>query len=269
MANRAHRDDEKRPPLAAVDALKRWLDERGLAKAALADPLMTDKQAIQRLLGGVGYLSRTQRRVLEEITEGAVTAKMLEGKQKVPKLKPPAPPPVRPTQAPAKAKAAPSPTAEDEAPDEPNVAPTKAPAAKAGPVDPNDVAAILQKLAPGVLPKVFRDAMVDAGYMQDEMGRSRPVANPVLRHKIREWLTEYLLGKARQRERDDREAPPERDEDLIGELNTLIAGARRRLEAEAAKLQAAKPQVQQPKPAAVPAAATIKPAMPVNGGGKP
>lgn len=268
MANRAHRDDEKRPPLAAVDALKRWLDERGLAKAALADPLMTDKQAIQRLLGGVGYLSRTQRRVLEEITEGAVTAKMLEGKQKVPKPKQPPAPPVRPTQAPAPAKAAPSPTEEDVAPDEANVAPTKA-AKASGLVDPNDVAAILQKLAPGVLPKVFRDAMVDAGYMADEMGRSRPVANPVLRHKIREWLTEYLLGKARQRERDDREAPPERDEDLIGELNTLIAGARRRLEAEAAKLQAAKPQVQAPTKPAVPAAATIKPAMPVNGGGKP
>lgn len=105
--------------------------------------------------------------------------------------------------------------------------------------DPNDVASILQKLAPGVVPNLIRDAMVAGGYVKDpRTGAFAPVKSEVLRQRTREWLMEQLHGKPRQRELDNREAPPERDEDLLVDLATIIKGARLRVTLAAEKAKA-------------------------------
>jgi len=243
VGRRTHKDQELKPPAAALVALQRWLDSRGAYRAELVEALGVPKSFVSRLFAGEAYLGAKQRKALEKLTAGVVTAAILAGEQKVPK----------PLRSP-RAQQRPITSAEV---DEPAAAPVHS-----APTDvaPNDVAAIMAKLAPGVVPQLVRDAMVACGYVKDpKTGEFAPVKSEALRQRTREWLMEHLHGKARQRDRDEREAPPERDEDLIIELNNLITGARRRLEKEVAR---AKAEEERQKAAAIPAVPGTKPAAP-------
>ncbi|HEY3450764.1 MAG TPA: hypothetical protein VGK67_30690 [Myxococcales bacterium] len=220
MSRARHTHGEVRPPAVAVEALKAWLEERGEYKSALAEPLGTNVMQVQRILAGTGYLSKQQRAAVERLTAGIVTEGMLAGTQKVPR----SPRPPREVQRGQAAEVSPLPV--------PGTA-ARGSAPKLGVPD------VLAKLAAGLLPRVIQDAMVDGGLVPDpKTGRCSPVQSPVLRHRIREWLAQELLGKPRAREVVERDQRLARDEDLIDRLRALEVGARRRRDAEIARVAA-------------------------------
>jgi hypothetical protein len=199
MSREPHKDREIKPPLAARDALLAWLDAKGLHRAVLCEPLVTHQTQVARVLQGIGYLSATQRRAVEQFTSGAITAKMLEGKARVPPAPKQVPPP-RPSAA-----EGPTRTATPAPPDRNT---------------PEDIQDVLAKLAP-TGKAMLVSALRDAGILPGPDGQMHPAKSEALRQRCREWAFAEIAGKPLARERVEEKAEPVAVGELLAKLATI------------------------------------------------
>ncbi len=191
MSRTLHTDREMKLPKDVRDALKDWLKDNGWDRAALCDPLATHQTQVARIFSGVGYISATQRRALEKFTGGVFTVRMLEGKEKPPKVAvAPAPEPPPPPSADVQA--------------------------------PEDIAAVLVKLAPTAKAALV-SALRDAGILPWPDGQFRPAKSEALRQRCREWVFAEIAGKPTAREKSEERAEPVLEAELQAKLEAIEA----------------------------------------------
>lgn len=84
MTKRAHVDGERKPSWPALRALDEWLLKRSLPRAHLGPVLSANAMQISRIFNGTGCMSETQCRSVETLTDGVITAAMLQGRSPPP-----------------------------------------------------------------------------------------------------------------------------------------------------------------------------------------
>jgi DNA-binding transcriptional regulator YdaS (Cro superfamily) len=185
MTRKAHRDNELKPPADALVALDQWLNDNGLRRVALAQPMGTPQAQVSRMFAGSAYLSAAHRQAIEKLTEGAITAAMLEGK---------VPPP---TKAGARRSA-------------PVAVPPEPVASRQ---TPDDAERIVDSLAAKAMPAAFKVII-------EQMVKGKTESE---RRRCAEILIEHLRGKAKQYEKREQLVQPVSDEALLRKLREIEA----------------------------------------------
>jgi hypothetical protein len=192
VTKRAHLDGEQKLTPDAIRALQAWLDAKGLRRVALAEPLRANQMQLSRVFAGTGYLSATQRRALEQFTQGALTVAMLEGTAKPPaRVEPKREPISLPT-------ARVPPTEEASAP---------------RPKTTDEAERLVDDLAAKAMPAAFKVILQQMVQAKSESERRR----------CAEILIEHLRGKAKQYEKREALIQPVSDEALLRKLTEIEA----------------------------------------------
>jgi hypothetical protein len=200
MSRRRHLDGEMKPPAGVLAALERWLDANGLRRVALVEPLGMAQAQVSRMFAGSAYLSATQRRAIEKLTEGAITIAALEGKAPAPS-KTDAKRPVRVElpHVPAIAHPPRPQTAEDGG----------APKVQSA----EEAERIVDNLAARAMPAAFKVIL-------EQMVKGKSESE---RRRCAEILIEHLRGKAKQFEKRESLIQPVEDAALVRKLSEIEA----------------------------------------------
>jgi len=185
MTRKAHRDNELKPPADVLVALDQWLNDNGMRRVALAQPMGMPQAQVSRMFAGSAYLSAAYRQAIEKLTEGAITAAMLEGK---------VPPPTKAgARRPAPVAVPPEPAASRQTPD--------------------DAERIVDSLAAKAMPAAFKVII-------EQMVKGKTESE---RRRCAEILIEHLRGKAKQYEKREQLVQPVSDEALLRKLREIEA----------------------------------------------